>query len=88
MVSFLLVIIYKDVVEIDQTYSYSEERTLIAQGAEARLYKCVYLGREAVMKERFSKKYRHPELDRRLTKERIRNEFRAITKCKEVRVCE
>lgn len=57
---------------------------LFSQGAEARLYRCCYLGREAVLKERFSKKYRHTELDRRLTKDRIKNEFRSILKCKQV----
>lgn len=69
---------------LDQTYLYSDEKTLFSQGAEARLYKCIYLGRAAVMKERFVKTYRHPDLDKRLTKERIRNEFRTIVKCKQV----
>lgn len=66
---------------IELDYASSSKATLMCQGAEARLYECTYLGRDAVMKERFSKSYRHPDLDARLTKERIRNEFRAITKC-------
>ncbi|XP_011493928.1 PREDICTED: EKC/KEOPS complex subunit bud32 isoform X2 [Ceratosolen solmsi marchali] len=55
---------------------------LISQGAEARLYKGVYLGKLTVIKERFEKKYRHIELDLRLTKERIRAEVRAIVRAK------
>ena len=35
-----------------------------------------------VVKERFSKKYRLPELDERLTRERMKSEARAIIKCK------
>ncbi|KAI6204917.1 Non-specific serine/threonine protein kinase [Aphelenchoides besseyi] len=69
---------------VDETFSYSSELKLLSQGAEARLYRCVFLGKPAVMKERFTKHYRHPELDRRLTKERIRNESRAIVKCKQM----
>jgi len=55
---------------------------LIAQGAEARLYRGVYLGKACLMKERFLKNYRHPELDARLTKDRIRAEARAIIRAK------
>ncbi|KAI6240723.1 Non-specific serine/threonine protein kinase [Aphelenchoides fujianensis] len=74
--------------QVDRSFPYSSDRQLISQGAEARVFKCVFLGRPAVLKERFVKNYRHPELDRRLTKERIRNEARAILKCKQVeRVC-
>jgi len=55
---------------------------LIAQGAEARLYRGAYLGKACLMKERFLKNYRHPELDARLTKDRIRAEARAIIRAK------
>ena len=55
---------------------------LLRQGAEARIYKGVFLGQQCVVKERFSKKYRHPDLDARLTKERIKAEARALIKCK------
>ncbi|KAJ8679121.1 hypothetical protein QAD02_014908 [Eretmocerus hayati] len=58
------------------------ESELIAQGAEARLYKGIYLDRPVLIKERFEKKYRHPDLDSRLTKERIKAEVRAINKAK------
>ncbi|CAK9803704.1 EKC/KEOPS complex subunit TP53RK [Anthophora plagiata] len=55
---------------------------LIAQGAEARLYKGDYLGKSILIKERFEKKYRHADLDIRLTKDRIKAECRAIIRAK------
>lgn len=55
---------------------------LIKQGAEAKLYKGTYLGKSTIVKERFIKKYRQPQLDNFLTKERIRAECRAIVRCK------
>lgn len=55
---------------------------VIAQGAEARLYKGVYLKRPAMVKERFVKKYRQPDLDTHLTKDRIRAEARALLRAK------
>lgn len=55
---------------------------LIAQGAEARIYKGIYLGKLTLIKERFEKKYRHPDLDTRLTKDRIKAECRAILRAK------
>jgi TP53 regulating kinase-like protein len=55
---------------------------LIKQGAEAKLYKGNYLGRPAIVKERFKKRYRHINLDDHLTKERMKSEARAILRCK------
>ncbi|XP_031826433.1 TP53 regulating kinase [Nomia melanderi] len=55
---------------------------LIAQGAEARIYKGVYLGKPTLIKERFPKKYRHVDLDTRLTKDRIKAECRAMVRAK------
>ncbi|RZC37884.1 Pkinase and/or Kdo domain containing protein [Asbolus verrucosus] len=55
---------------------------LFKQGAEGRIFKGVYLGKPAIAKERFVKKYRHPDLDSQLTKERIKSESRAIIRCK------
>ncbi|KAJ8973022.1 hypothetical protein NQ317_012627 [Molorchus minor] len=55
---------------------------LIRQGAEAKLYKGIYLGKPTLAKERFSKKYRHENLDLLLTKERMKAENRAIVRCK------
>lgn len=58
------------------------ESKLLKQGAEAKLYTCTYLGQPTVIKERFKKNYRHTDLDDAITKERIKNEARAIVRCK------
>lgn len=63
---------------------YRMDQKPFCQGAEARLFACVFLHRPAVLKERFMKRYRHPELDARLGKERMRAELKAILKCHEV----
>lgn len=55
---------------------------LVKQGAEAKLYTGIYLGKQAIIKERFPKKYRHEQLDSLLTKERMKAESRAIVRCK------
>ncbi|KAJ8935888.1 hypothetical protein NQ314_012604 [Rhamnusium bicolor] len=55
---------------------------LIKQGAEAKIYKGLYLGKPTIAKERFVKKYRHKSLDSFLTNERMRAENRAIVRCK------
>lgn len=62
---------------------------LLSQGAEARIWKipaschnfAASGGMDVVAKERFSKSYRHPTLDERLTKQRCRAEARILTKC-------
>jgi TP53 regulating kinase-like protein len=41
-----------------------------------------YLGEEVIVKERFVKKYRHPEMDRKLTRKRILQESRNIEKAR------
>ena len=48
----------------------------IAQGAEA----VIYSDQSTVTKDRFSKKYRHPELDNKLRKSRTRREAKILTK--------
>ncbi|XP_039765940.1 EKC/KEOPS complex subunit TP53RK [Pararge aegeria] len=60
----------------------SEELKILKQGAEAKLYICNYLGKPTLIKERFKKNYRHPDLDASITKERIKNEARSIVRCK------
>ncbi len=61
------------------------EWNLISQGAEARVWKLKIKTNEtetlAVCKERFSKAYRHPDLDSRLTKSRCRSEAKVLEKC-------
>ena len=41
------------------------------QGAEARVYVSEFYGRPCIIKERFVKTYRVPELDQKLTQRRI-----------------
>ncbi|PYI22807.1 hypothetical protein BO99DRAFT_377030 [Aspergillus violaceofuscus CBS 115571] len=56
---------------------------LLTQGAEAHLYKTHYLNattHPAALKIRPSKPYRHPILDRRLTRQRILQEARCLAK--------
>lgn len=64
----------------------TDQFAVFKQGAEARLYTGTFLGREVVVKERFSKKYRHPALDTQLTRDRHRAEARALVKCRQVGV--
>lgn len=59
---------------------------LFKQGAEACMYVGSFLDQAAVVKQRFSKKYRHPSLDLQLTKDRHRAEVRAVLKCKSIGV--
>ncbi|CAI7629472.1 unnamed protein product [Penicillium bialowiezense] len=56
--------------------------TLLTQGAEAHLYKTTSLNPStpAALKIRPSKPYRHPILDRRLTRSRITQEARCLAK--------
>ncbi|XP_043841392.1 EKC/KEOPS complex subunit TP53RK [Dromiciops gliroides] len=55
---------------------------LMKQGAEARVYRGRFLGRAAVIKERFPKRYRHPTLDTRLSRRRTVQEARALLRCR------
>jgi len=73
------------------------EWTLISQGAEARIWKIppststITTDKDAttntftiIAKERFSKSYRHPVLDEKLTKSRCKAEGRILEKCRTV----
>ncbi|XP_037534466.1 EKC/KEOPS complex subunit TP53RK [Nematolebias whitei] len=55
---------------------------LMKQGAEARVYRTCFLGKPTVVKERFLKGYRHPELDEKLTHRRTVQEVRSILRCR------
>ncbi|XP_033116602.1 EKC/KEOPS complex subunit TP53RK-like [Anneissia japonica] len=57
-------------------------QNMVKQGAEARVYEGEFFSRAIIVKERFSKKYRHPILDEKLTKKRTTQEVRAIMRCK------
>ncbi|MFC1800712.1 KEOPS complex kinase/ATPase Bud32 [Nanoarchaeota archaeon] len=51
-------------------------KQMIAQGAEAK----VYFDDERIVKDRFKKKYRHPEIDEKLRKRRTRSEGKILEK--------
>ncbi|KAK1750576.1 kinase-like domain-containing protein [Echria macrotheca] len=65
------------------TYPASAPPSLIAQGAEGRLYKTTHLhaDRPCALKYRPPKPYRHPILDARLTKARIAAEAKVLDRC-------
>eukprot|EP00184_Porphyridium_aerugineum_P001197 CAMPEP_0184696360 /NCGR_PEP_ID=MMETSP0313-20130426/3688_1 /TAXON_ID=2792 /ORGANISM="Porphyridium aerugineum, Strain SAG 1380-2" /LENGTH=369 /DNA_ID=CAMNT_0027154979 /DNA_START=313 /DNA_END=1422 /DNA_ORIENTATION=- len=68
-----------------QTQREPEGKRLLAQGAEGRVYVTSFLNsRHAVVKVRFSKKYRHPELDTRLTSKRISQEVRMMVRARKL----
>jgi len=59
-----------------------QDKLLLKQGAEAKLYSGFLLGRPTIAKERFKKSYRHAILDRTLTVRRIRAEVKCIQRCR------
>lgn len=59
---------------------------LLKQGAEARVFESNFVGRRSIIKERFSKKYRHPLLDSKLTLKRLNAEARCMTKARRLGV--
>ncbi|KAF4403913.1 hypothetical protein G4B88_014369, partial [Cannabis sativa] len=75
LIVFLLVLLfvyttklYNMAIETDGT---NGSLILLKQGAEARIFESAFVGRRSIIKERFSKKYRHPSLDLKLTLKRL-----------------
>ncbi len=60
--------------------------TIIAQGAEAKIHRGQWHGREAIIKERVSKAYRPKELDIRLRNSRLKAEAQLISQARKVGV--
>lgn len=56
---------------------------LYKQGAEAKLYVTEFMGRPCLVKERFKKLYRHPELEKSLSYQRTKNEVKALVRCRQ-----
>lgn len=56
---------------------------VLKQGAEAKLYISEYNGSPCLVKERFQKNYRLAELDKTLTKQRIKAEQKAVKRCED-----
>ncbi|KAL7642621.1 UNVERIFIED_CONTAM: hypothetical protein RMT77_007185 [Armadillidium vulgare] len=57
---------------------------LVTQGAEGRVFNAKYLGKNVIIKHRFKKTYRHPDLDDYITKERIKAEVKSLVRCRMV----
>jgi TP53 regulating kinase-like protein len=57
-----------------------KDSCLIKQGAEARVYKIDFKNCATIVKERFAKQYRHPELDRKLIRQRLTTEVKCMQK--------
>lgn len=55
---------------------------LVRQGAEACVYRGLFLGRAAVAKLRIPKRYRHPALEERLSRRRTAQEARSLLRCR------
>ena len=53
---------------------------MIHQGAEATVFSGYCMGEKAIFKKRNHRSYRHPDLDRRLTRQRISVEVRVLRK--------
>ncbi|XP_010545098.1 PREDICTED: EKC/KEOPS complex subunit bud32 isoform X2 [Tarenaya hassleriana] len=51
-----------------------------------RVFESSFVGRRSIIKERFSKKYRHPSLDSKLTLKRLNAEARCMTKARKLGV--
>lgn len=54
---------------------------ILKQGAEAKLYISEYNSQKCLVKERFKKTYRLPEIDKQLSGERMKAESKAISRC-------
>lgn len=63
-----------------------ESMELISQGAEGKVYKTLFHDRLVIVKERLHKRYRAPELDRKLTRQRLLQEARCMVKCRKAGV--
>lgn len=53
---------------------------LIGHGAEAKVYRVTKGDEVTVIKERLPKKYRHPELDKKINESRLRSEVKIMKK--------
>ncbi|XP_078365239.1 EKC/KEOPS complex subunit TP53RK-like [Oculina patagonica] len=65
----------------------STKWNLLKQGAEARVYKTEFYKKKTIVKERFSKSYRHASLDEKLTHRRTTQEVRSMLRCRKAGIC-
>eukprot|EP00808_Paulinella_micropora_P027958 g35791.t1 len=62
----------------------SSTTTILRQGAEAKVYRTNFLGRDTIIKDRFPKRYRHPALDTKIRAHQIKTEVRCIAKARKL----
>mmetsp|Transcript_43786 Transcript_43786/g.53721 ORF Transcript_43786/g.53721 Transcript_43786/m.53721 type:complete len:233 (+) Transcript_43786:236-934(+) len=60
------------------------DKKLLFQGAEAKIYKSKWNDKITIIKQRFTKIYRHPILDKRLRIQRSNAEVKSLKKAKEI----
>ena len=71
-----------------ESFRPKQDWIMLSQGAEARIWKIPMTAENGcqpsfqIAKERFAKKYRHPILDTRLTKQRCKAEARILHQCR------
>jgi TP53 regulating kinase-like protein/N6-L-threonylcarbamoyladenine synthase/protein kinase Bud32 len=63
-----------------------QDNDILGCGAEATVYRTTYLGRDAVVKTRVPKGYRHPELDLRLRSARTKHESKVMIEARKAGV--
>ncbi|GAW78919.1 EKC/KEOPS complex subunit BUD32 [Plasmodium gonderi] len=62
------------------------ECSLISSGSDAKIYKCVFIGKEAVKKEIYRKYYRHKKIDSKIRKLRVSNEIKFTKKLASINI--
>ena len=65
---------------VDQLVPMWQRSEILHQGAEAIVISGYWMGDKSVLKIRNPRSYRHPDLDRRLTRQRLSVEVRVLTK--------
>ena len=65
---------------VDESVPLWKPSKMIHQGAEATVFSGYWMGEKAIFKKRNHRSYRHPDLDRRLTRQRLSVEVRVLRK--------
>lgn len=72
--------------ELPANLQQASEMNLMSQGAEGRLFLSELFGQPCVIKERFVKKYRVPQLDEKLTRSRMLQEVKSMDRVRRMGV--
>ncbi|MFO7791654.1 MAG: KEOPS complex kinase/ATPase Bud32 [Candidatus Saliniplasma sp.] len=72
--------------ELDSPIIDIDVKELLSRGAEAEIWRVRWFGRDAVVKKRVKKGYRHPRLDDMIRKTRIKKEAKLMTMARSVGV--